>query len=152
MYHGCEADVVRAASFHLLNPVHQALGPSPYIGQNIEVCAEVQQNRLRTDVLYYKLNANGRHIAPFAIIEFKRRGILRQDQFMKACRVIRPASRAADIAAFKRQAELNDDEEETLFSGNSRKGMKQISAYAVEHRTKYCALFDCDASGACQIR
>lgn len=55
MAHINEADVVRAAAIHLLHPVHQALDLCPSVNKSILVLSEVQQNKIRTDVAYYKI-------------------------------------------------------------------------------------------------
>jgi len=89
---------------------------------------------------------------PIAVIEFKRRGILHHDKFMTrpvksvgsgAANPPRPTK--AEIDAFKKEALAANQNEKTLFKNNALKCMKQISAYAVDRQTKYCALFDYDA-------
>lgn len=146
MVHGNEADVVRAGGIYLLHPVHQALDLCPTINQTVMVFSEVQQNKMRTDVSYHKIK--GDTPTPMAVIEFKRRGILHHDKFMTGpvksfANPLVPTT--AEIDAFKKEALAANPNEKTLFKGNALKCMKQISAYAVDRKTKYCALFDYDA-------
>ncbi|KAK4031439.1 hypothetical protein C8A01DRAFT_42103 [Parachaetomium inaequale] len=147
MAHTNEADVVRAAAIHLLHPVHQALDLCPTVNKSIMVRSEVQQNKMRTDISYYKI-INGTP-TPMAIIEFKKRGVFYYDQFKKAFKTVAagatnpPAPTSNEKNVWK--AAVANKKHKTLFEDNALKGMKQISAYAVDRHTKYCALFDYDA-------
>jgi hypothetical protein len=152
MVHRNEADVVRAAAVHLLHSVNQALDLCPAVGQSMVVHSEAQQNRMRTDVSYSKI-INGTP-KPMAIIEFKRRGILHDNEFMKgpvkkkvatATSTNIPLPTPAEIKKWEDEAKSANSTEKTLFKRNALKCMKQISAYAVDRNTKYCALFDYDA-------
>jgi hypothetical protein len=116
------------------------------------VHSEAQQNRMRTDVSYSKI-INGTP-KPMAIIEFKRRGILHDNEFMKgpvkkkvatATSTNIPMPTPAEIKKWEDEAKSANSTEKTLFKRNALKCMKQISAYAVDRNTKYCALFDYDA-------
>lgn len=147
MVHSNEADVVRAAAIHLLHPVHQALDLCPSLNKSIMVRSEVQQHKMRTDISYFKIK-NGSPV-PMAIIEFKKRGVFYESQFRSAFKTVTtstqnvPQPTAAEIQAWTTAAAAKTSK--SLFEQNSLKGMKQISAYAVDRKTKYCALFDYDA-------
>lgn len=149
MAHSNEADVVRAGAIHLLHPVHQALDLCPTVGQTVMVYSEVQQNKMRTDVSYHKIKGN--IPTPMAVIEFKRRGILHHDKFMVGpvkkigSTANPPQPTKVEIDAFVKEATATNKKEKTLFQQNALKCMKQISAYAVDRGTKYCALYDYDA-------
>ncbi|KAL2128677.1 hypothetical protein VTI74DRAFT_8851 [Chaetomium olivicolor] len=147
VYHGGEADVVRTSGIYLLHPVHQALDALPTVHGTIRVQAEVQSNRLRTDLTYYKSTAASGTYRPFAVIEFKRRGILNPSDFLHAVKAINNSNQTTRDASINKH--VNDAKattgQNTFFVNNSLKGLKQISAYAMNNRTQYCALFDWDA-------
>ncbi|KAI1313502.1 hypothetical protein F5Y03DRAFT_389802 [Xylaria venustula] len=130
-----EGDVTRAAALYLLHPVNQVLSA---LKPNTRCLSEHAANRIRTDVSY---RISG---STFAVIEFKKRGTIRLNEFAAACRLIdnNQPNRQTQINQYIEEASSNRDR--TFFKGNSLKMMKQAANYAVKEGTCHVALFDWD--------
>ena len=88
-----------------MHPVNQGLDAFPDFKKTIETQAEFQRNRMRTDITYFKAGTQpGKPHRSFAVMEFKRRGILQANQFHDAIKnvdVTNPTQKAPAIAAAK---------------------------------------------------
>jgi hypothetical protein len=142
IYHANEGDVVRAAALYLLHPVNQALCAHQILAGTINCQSEYTANRVRSDITYYKTPpaSNGTSRA-FAVVEFKKRGIIRQQEFQAAQKVLNPGQ--GHDTNYYTQAATNRDYG-TFYTGSSRILMKQAGSYATRQRTQYVALFDWD--------
>ncbi|KAI0468044.1 hypothetical protein F4859DRAFT_223056 [Xylaria cf. heliscus] len=143
MIHANEGDVARAAAMYLIHPINQALSAIlPPSGQVKCFSEKAEKTKgVCCDIGFKKMsNLNPSY---FAVVEYKRRGIIKDDEFAAASRTItEPASITKHV-----EAAYNDKKVEfigTFFKGNSRKLMKRASAYAIQYNTKYVALFDWD--------
>lgn len=140
-YHQHEGDVVRAAAIYLIHPVNQALSTHPNIMSTYKCLSEAATNRIRSDITYYKFTQQGTR--PCAVVEFKKRGVIIENEFRAAAKVQQPPT-AQQADAFIQQAMQARLEENTFFQGNSRILLKQASSYALEHNIKHVALFNWD--------
>lgn len=81
---------------------------------------------------------------PFAVLEFKRRGVLNATEFSIAEKTTASTNlSAAQIQDLVRQA-FNRPGANSFYGGNSATVMKQASSYALRHGTQHVALFDWD--------
>ncbi|RYC54060.1 hypothetical protein CHU98_g12149 [Xylaria longipes] len=136
MWHLSEGDVVRAAAMYLLHPINQALSAIPDFASSIRCLSEQTTNGVRGDIAFNRLRSNERRC--FAVVEFKKRGIIDDNEFRRAARTITRTSVAQHV-----QDAMNM-RERTFFQDNSVKLMKQAAAYAIRNRTRYVALFNWD--------
>ncbi|KAI0517555.1 hypothetical protein F5B22DRAFT_603366 [Xylaria bambusicola] len=138
----CEADVVRAAALYLLHPINQVL--SARYPNDYRCNSEVAGSGVRGDVSLLKLG--GRRT--FAIVEFKRSGIISPMEFADAQRTLtgNPNTHAAEISQHVQNviAADNGDNRFSAFEGNSFSLMKQAAAYAVQYSTRFVAIFGWD--------
>ncbi|TRX89917.1 hypothetical protein FHL15_009189 [Xylaria flabelliformis] len=71
----------------------------------------------------------------FAVVEFKKRGIIDDNEFRQAARTLKtPVSHHIQVAVNASGG--------NYFPGNSEKLMKQAAAYAICNATQYVALFN----------
>lgn len=124
MVHYNESDVVRAAAMYLVHPVVAAMGADLDRAGGLLLQSEDILSQVRSDITFYRDNGTlGRR--PIAVLEFKRRGIIRPDQFAAAMPALAPARPG-----------------ESLFDYEALKLIKQASAYAMVFRTRHIALCD----------
>ncbi|KAH8742736.1 hypothetical protein F5883DRAFT_477735 [Diaporthe sp. PMI_573] len=130
MQHNNEADVVRAAAMYLLHPVMAALdaGPTTNGGfilqsEDVRIANTNTNNTVRTDITFYRISPVGGHRA-ISVMEFKRRGVIRPNQFEAAIAAGAPAGGG------------------TLFEGEALKLIKQAATYAMMFQTRHVALCD----------
>ncbi|KAI0971112.1 hypothetical protein F4678DRAFT_479483 [Xylaria arbuscula] len=128
-----EGDITRAAALYLLHPVNQTLSA---LNHHTQCLSEHAANRIRTDVSYKIAGST------FAVIEFKKRGTIRPDEFVAARRDIDNDNPNSQIHINQYIAAATKTSERTFFKGNSMKLMKQAGNYAVKEGTRYVALFD----------
>jgi hypothetical protein len=148
VYHASEGDVVRSAAIYVLNPLNRAFQAHPYFAKTVTCQSEssLQSGSLRADVTYFKTPAQGTEKRAFAVVEFKRRGLINEQEFVNAEKI---NHNQTEDDAINKTATLNplaaksDPDNNTFYKDYSLKLMKQASAYATGHRTKYVALFDC---------
>lgn len=144
--HRNEADVVRTAALYLLHPVCQALNANPTIYRTFASQCEDAADGVRTDITFYK-RTNGPD-RPFAVVEFKRRTVIKRSEMDAAIRPYDPnaPTAAADLNAIVTAIRTAGGAQAhpTLFKSGSKHLIKQASAYAITNRTRYVALFDYD--------
>lgn len=140
IYHGSEGDVVRSSALYLLHPVNQAL--SLLTHDSVYCLSEATAHNVRSDITYY------RGARPFAVVEFKRRGVIRLAEFRAAVKAITPATSEASLVA---SASAHNSTHHTFFDGNSTILIKQAASYAINHRTRYVALFNWDFMVLCHF-
>lgn len=126
MRHHNESDVVRTAAMYLLHPVMGALDAVPNMNGGFMLQSENVIKSIRTDITFYRYSNTGPNRA-IAVLEFKRRGVLRPDQFDNAMGTAAPAP---------------PNTTNTLFEHEALKVIKQASSYAVILRTRHVALCD----------
>ncbi|KAH6641333.1 hypothetical protein F5144DRAFT_599977 [Chaetomium tenue] len=153
-YHNSEGDVVRSAAEYLLHPVNQVIGG---LGAPIRCQSEATTNRIRSDITYYRgplapvapTPGNPGHggnpeYKAIAVVEFKKRGVIKPNEFTTANRFANPATpptqQQLDDAAMAAQNRPN----RSYFAGDALILIKQAASYAIAHRTPYVALFDWD--------
>ncbi|KAK3293780.1 uncharacterized protein B0H64DRAFT_398675 [Chaetomium fimeti] len=146
MYHASEADVVRAAGIYLMHPVGQALNFHQNLARSITIQSEFQKSRMRTDIAYFKSpNRQGNPGRAFAVIEFKKRGVLSNAQFAAATKPVdttNPAQVKQAVDAAMKRPPVGGDR--SFFERSSLKCIKQVAAYALNNKIQYAALFDWD--------
>ncbi len=139
-YHNSEGDVVRSAAQYLLHPVNQVL--SSHAGALMRCQSEATANRVRSDITYYRgPNAQNLAFKAFAVIEFKKRGVIKQTEFAATIRHrVQPSAAQVQATITAALATAN----ETYFGGDALVLIKQAASYAIAHRTPFVALFDWD--------
>lgn len=170
--HANEADVVRSASLYLVHPVAQAFWAHPMYSASLISQSEDVKDWSRTDLTFYK-SKPGHKTRDFMVLEYKRRNAIKREKFEhKYDRprswpegthdfaslnrlILTPHGHDNHGAAVNALAAVvksntrtmnNVGEEIMSLFGNTgtAKLVKQASAYAVEHRTRYVALFNYD--------
>lgn len=146
--HRNEADVVRTAALYLIHPVCQALAANPIAnGTFASQCEDNSTDGVRTDITFNKATPNSVN-RPFAVVEFKRRTIIKRAEMDAALRNYDPTAptAAADLARILAAVPPagRGQIHPTLFMSGSTHLLKQVSAYAINKRTRYVALFDYD--------
>ncbi|KAI1428717.1 hypothetical protein F5Y12DRAFT_731497 [Xylaria sp. FL1777] len=130
-----EGDVTRAAALYLLHPVNQVMSA---LQPEILCLSEYPAYQIRSDVVY---KLGGRI---FAIVEFKKRGIILKNEFNAAyLELDKDENRRQDqikrhIASGRRKPG------HSFFAGNSLKLIKQAANYAMTHGAIHVAVFDWD--------
>ena len=139
-YHNSEGDVVRSAAQYLLHPVNQVL--SSHAGALMRCQSEATANRVRSDITYYRgPNAQNPAFKAFAVVEFKKRGVIKQTEFAATIRHrVQPSAAQVQATITAALATAN----ETYFGGDALVLIKQAASYAIAHRTPFVALFDWD--------
>lgn len=123
MLHCNESDVVRTAAMYLVHPVVTALNADLNMPGGLLLQSEDTLSQVRSDITFYRNNGTP-DPRPIAVVEFKRRGIIRPGQFAAATPAVTPAPGA------------------TLFEYAALKLIKQACACAVVFRTRHIALCD----------
>ncbi|KAL2160293.1 hypothetical protein VTH06DRAFT_1466 [Thermothelomyces fergusii] len=136
LYHQNEDDVARSSALYLLHSINQALSLWEDEDEHILCRSEATEDMARNDVTYFR-RGPGRHI-PFAVVEFKKRGVIKPDEFNKAIKDIDNTS-ISDILVNAREKESA-----TFFEGDALVLMKQASSYAITYGTRHVALFNWD--------
>ena len=155
--HTNEADVVRTATLYLIHPVIQALWSHPYYHAGLLSQSEDTQNGTRTDITLIKADRNQNHRS-FSVVEFKRRGAIAGQGFQHNLQmplnagfanlqaylasIVTPVAPGQQPTAQQLMAVRNVPA--TMFAGGALTLIKQATAYAIEHRTQYIALFNYD--------
>ena len=129
--HFSTADVFRSASVYLLHPVNIAL--SAYQPGGVRCMSETSASNTRIDALYLA----GSPDRVFAVLEFKRRDVLKVNEFKLATKT---ATTDAQVQALVQTASNRPGA--SFFAGNALKIIKQAARYAIQHGTQYVALFD----------
>lgn len=143
--HNSEADVVRTAAMYVLHPINQALNSHPDTRGFVTCLAESSLNRLRADITYFKTPSTGGDRRAFAVVEFKKRQLIKSSQFTEAEKMLSNITENQVIANSNQiSGRTQANNSATYYKHYSLKLMKQASAYAILHRTKYVALFDWD--------
>ncbi|CAP71805.1 uncharacterized protein PODANS_6_7520 [Podospora anserina S mat+] len=142
VHHGSEGDVVRSAAMYLLHPINQALSTHPNIA--ITCQSEASTNRIRSDITYYRHpNTANPNFKAFAVVEFKKRGVITATEFAATIRSQTvPTQQVVDNTVAAAMALPHG--KQTYFDGDSFVLIKQAASYAVAHRTPYVALFNWD--------
>jgi hypothetical protein len=154
--HRAEADVVRSAALYLLHPVNMALNLRSLV--TYKCCSEFKKNTVRCDIVYSRRVGNTNTTTPFAVVEFKNRGVVDRNQHpwdqaltsnrttgaLLTQQVFAAAPFNGDIDEVVGQAPTNAAGEITYFEENPLILLKQAASYAITYRTRYVALFDWD--------
>ncbi|KAL1863059.1 hypothetical protein Daus18300_008215 [Diaporthe australafricana] len=90
--HRNEADVVRTAALYLIHPVCQALDSFYRYNNTISSQCEDFMQGLRTDISFYRTVQPAAVQRCFAVVEFKRRTLIRPDAFQKALQQYDPTA------------------------------------------------------------
>lgn len=146
--HRNEADVVRTAALYLLHPVSQALNAHPSAhGAFSSQCEDTSVDGVRTDIAYFK-PTTGTSDRAFAIIEFKRRTIIKISELNRAIQIYDPTAptAATDLANIEAAIPAKDTGQthRSFFMRDSHHLLKQAASYATLLRTRYVAIFDWD--------
>lgn len=176
--HNNEADVVRTAILYLIHPVAQALWACPDYFRSFSSQSEDFEHQTRTGLTFFKVaqpsaaqNSPAR-ARDFAVVEFKRRGWIKGEEFSHDHTLRVPAAHAQNSHQFfqqiltpfapnvpntqaQHQAWLSAQQAfndvvtengltEHCFSSNPLNHIKQAAAYSIIHRTRYVALFNYD--------
>lgn len=133
---------------YLIHPVCQALNAHPLAhGGFSSQCEDNSVDGVRTDITYFK-PTTGSIDRAFAVIEYKRRTVVKSAELTNAVKAYDPAAltAAADLARIRASipAVQAGQLHASFFIGDSHRLLKQASAYAIQHRTRYVALFDYD--------
>ncbi|KAF4459739.1 fic DOC family [Fusarium albosuccineum] len=123
-----EADVADAAAVHLINPIDMAI--SSYRPGSVISLNQHTVGTARTDKCWL---FNGSEEVPFAVLDYKRPGIIREKEFAKA--FVLPqhtGTYSRRVTQMRRRC----------FVGNSETLLKQAVNYSDQYQTKYVALFD----------
>lgn len=176
--HKVEADVVRTAGLYLLHPVLQALWACPDYFKCFTSQAEDVKGATRTDITFYKLGGPNRPLRDFAVVEFKRRGVIDGNAFPHDNQLVMPTAHVNNRQAFLQQVlapyvpntpntpntqgphlawlaakqaldEIERKNPRHKFTNSTEKLIKQAAAYSIQHRTRYVALFDYDFLVCC---
>lgn len=137
MDHESEGDVVRSSALYLLHPVNQAL--SLLTHNSVRCRSEAATHKIRSDITYYRAKR------PFAVVEFKKRGVIRVPEFRAATKTITPTTSELDLVM--NASGIN--RHHSFFGGNSAILIKQAASYAINHRTRYVVLFNWDMMVLC---
>ncbi|KAL1851002.1 hypothetical protein Daus18300_012736 [Diaporthe australafricana] len=124
--HFNESDVVRTAAMYLVHPVVAAMDADQTTYGGVLLQSEDSARQVRSDMTFYRYTYQGRN-RRIAVLEFKRRGVIRPNQFADAM----PAAAPAFVLPGN-----------TLFRGEAGKLMKQASAYAMRYETRHVAVCD----------
>jgi hypothetical protein len=102
---------------------------------------------VRADISYYKNVPNSNVMRAFAVVEFKKRGVIVPQEFRTAQRLNHvPSQNETNALVHSAQQYIQSPPpgDASFFMGNSRTLVKQAASYAIRHRTRYVALFDWD--------
>jgi hypothetical protein len=102
---------------------------------------------VRADISYYKNVPNSNVMRAFAVVEFKKRGVIVSQEFRTAQRLTHVPSQNeinAIVHSAQQYIQSTPPGDASFFAGNSRTLIKQAASYAIRHRTRYVALFDWD--------
>ena len=151
-YHNSEGDVVRSAAQYLLHPVNQVLSN---VNALMRCQSELTTNRVRSDITYFRGpvapqapalgnpgHAGNPNYRAIAVVEFKKRGVIKQAEFTAANRF--PAAVPTPVQVATTIAAAQNRPNESYFAGDALTLIKQAGSYALAHRTPYVALFDWD--------
>ncbi|KAI1326846.1 hypothetical protein F5Y16DRAFT_219089 [Xylariaceae sp. FL0255] len=138
MAHLSEGYVARAAAMYLIHPINQALSAIPDFNNSIQCLSEATFKGVRSDITFNRL-VLGYESRCFAAVEFKKRGVIDENEFRRALRTIDRKSPVDKLVA-----DAHKQKGHPFFKDNSNKLMKQAGAYAIRHRTQYVALFNWD--------
>ncbi|KAL6361331.1 hypothetical protein LRP88_04798 [Fusarium phalaenopsidis] len=130
-----EADVSDASALQLINPVDLALSahhPREIFQLNQEA-SNIIGARARADKTWHR--RLGRGASRFAVLDYKRPGVIRLDEFADAC---------YRLDDFRRRIASLDNGGPTAFYGNAEILLKQAVNYSFQYQTKYIAYFDWD--------
>lgn len=132
-----EADVVRATTLYVLHPINQAI--NAMYGNAICCFAEHSTGPVRCDFVWKYFDGQNWH--SLAILEMKRRGILRNDDFASAF------ARVEDVQekVWEAYAKAGENKDPTHLTNNAVMLSKQAAAYALRYRTQFIAIFDWDS-------
>jgi len=140
-----EGDVLRATTLYVTHPINQALN-AKYKNTPIYCLSENVKGGVRCDIIWKYKNGNDFHT--IAVLELKRRGVLRWDDFQ--CAESDAANRETKIQ--EAYARMDDDDNDdggyavaTTFRGNAVQLSKQAAAYAIRQKTQFVGLFDWDS-------
>ncbi|KAJ4316479.1 hypothetical protein N0V84_007835 [Fusarium piperis] len=129
-----EADVSDAATPQLINPVDLALAaehPKEIFLLNQDIIQEEMTIKARVDKSWHRRLPGGGDVR-FALLDYKRPGVIRHKEFAKAC---------CNPNNF-RLARLDGDD--TEFEDNAEILLKQAVNYSHQYKTEYVAFFDWD--------
>lgn len=151
--HFNEADVVASIMPYLMYPVFRAMWAK--YGDEFGRRLEMYHDHVKGDMTfgYGKLDKG----IPHAVLEMKRRGVIRPHQFEDAQRWSLHDSENPNTTERQKQVETakilkeakengktSPSHETTLFEGNALKLVKQASAYAVKYGVQFVGLCDYD--------
>ncbi|KAK4176557.1 hypothetical protein QBC36DRAFT_378422 [Triangularia setosa] len=141
-HHQSEGDVVHSAAMYLLHPTNQALSSHPNITTRCQ--SEASANGIRGDITYYRApTQQNPDYKAIAVVEFKKRGVIKQAEFQNTIRFQAPPTQP-QLDATVAEALALPNKKETYFDGDAFVLIKQAAAYAIGHQTPYVGLFDWD--------
>ncbi|KAF2763307.1 hypothetical protein EJ05DRAFT_33719 [Pseudovirgaria hyperparasitica] len=138
-----EADVVRATTLYLTNPINKAL--EKIFNQTISFHAEHVENSdgesVRADLVWKYSDPQTKKSTIVAVLELKKRGVMQYSQWQQS----QTSNDARSIGRRMEQIRAQDRSQNpsgTLLFSHSRTLSKQAAAYGVRFGTKYVALYD----------
>lgn len=136
-----EGDVLRATTLYVTHPINQALN-AKYKNTPIYCLSENVKGGVRCDIIWKYKNGNDFHT--IAVLELKRRGVLRWDDFQ--CAESDAANRDTKIQeAYDSLGDDNPEDVATTFEKNAIWLSRQAAAYAIRQETQFVGLFDWDS-------
>ncbi|OCK98782.1 uncharacterized protein K441DRAFT_693517 [Cenococcum geophilum 1.58] len=133
-----EGDVLRATTLYVVHPINQALN-AKYRNTPIYCLAENFREGIRCDITWkYR---NGEDLDTIAVLELKRRGVLRWDDF--ECAESNATTRKDKIQ--EAYGKVGSNGAATTLKGNAITLSQQASAYAIRQETQFIGLFDWDS-------
>ncbi|KAK3368739.1 hypothetical protein B0H63DRAFT_489120 [Podospora didyma] len=141
--HRTESDVARASALYFLQPVDQGLSAHQEVNDKVRSECENVIAGTRSDLAYSRFVTIVENRDAFAVVEYKKRGVIHDDEFNAALIDITPQGTNIDTIV-KNIIARNRGADATLFKKSSLAIMKQASAYAISHGTRYVAVFNWD--------
>jgi hypothetical protein len=136
-----EADVLRATTLYLTHPINQALNAK--YENKIYCLSENVMGGLRCDITW-KCKI-GEDFDTIAVLELKRRGVLRWNDFQSARSDAANRETKIQEAYAKMEDYDNDTAAATTFTENAIWLSRQAAAYAIRQETQFIGLFDWDS-------
>ncbi|KAI2482548.1 hypothetical protein Ptr902_04864 [Pyrenophora tritici-repentis] len=132
-----EADVIRETDKHLLDPIFEVLNIM-YPKSWQQLWEHYGKESVRLDLVFLTIDEDDKGAqTKIAVIEFKRRGLIKYDDFHKA--LLSEHASEKEILDTKIQAVNNGG---TLLEGNGATFSKQASGYAMKAKCKHVGLFN----------
>lgn len=148
--HGNESDVVRTAAMYLIHPISQVLWAhadyrNAFCNQGEHTLGNKNTGLVRADLTFSKAAIPG-STRVFAVVEFKRRTMIRPSEFGNTLQPNQwPQGYDHSNPNHQQQArQYATNFPSTLFRDGALWLIKQAGSYATKYRTRYVALYNYD--------